>query len=131
MLICIICRPDHMPSCIVLVKSGTIFKVRKKTELSQGCLAKYISMIKVWLSALKTDYSADSKIHIFCLFLSLEFEKLPSELGYRTRAIITRGLYLFYPIFHCGLYLREVYIAERLVITWFFFHLKSPEKKIE
>ena len=36
---------------------------------------------------------------------------------YRTRAIITRGLYLFYPIFHCGLYLREVYTAERLVIS--------------
>ena len=36
---------------------------------------------------------------------------------YRTRAIITRGLYLFHPIFHCGLYLREVYIVERLVFT--------------
>ena len=34
---------------------------------------------------------------------------------YRTRAIITRGLYLFYPIFHCGLYCRAVYIVERLV----------------
>ena len=48
---------------------------------------------------------------------------------YRTRAIITRGLYSFYPIFHCGLYLRAVYTAERLVITWLFFHLRSPEKK--
>ena len=47
---------------------------------------------------------------------------------YRTRAIITRGLYLFYPIFHCGLYLRAVYTAERLVFTWIFFHLKSPQK---
>ena len=37
--------------------------------------------------------------------------------NYRTRAIITRGLYFFYPIFHCGLYLRAVYTAERLVIT--------------
>ena len=36
---------------------------------------------------------------------------------YRTRAIITRGLYLFYSIFHCGLYSRAVYTAERLVIT--------------
>ena len=51
---------------------------------------------------------------------------------YRTRAIITRGLYLFHPIFHCGLYLREVYTAERLVISWIFFHLaKSPKKKKE
>ena len=45
---------------------------------------------------------------------------------YRTRAIITRGLYLFYPIFHCGLYLRAVCTAERLVFTWIFFHLKLP-----
>ena len=46
---------------------------------------------------------------------------------YRTRAITTRGLYLFYPIFHCGLYLRAVYTAERLVFTWIFFHLWSPQ----
>ena len=32
------------------------------------------------------------------------------------RAIITRGLYLFYLIFHCGLYSRAVYIAERLIL---------------
>ena len=37
------------------------------------------------------------------------------SLIYRTRAIITRGLYSFYPIFHCGLYCRAVYTAERLV----------------
>ena len=49
---------------------------------------------------------------------------------YRTRAIITRGLYLFYPIFHCGLYLRAVCTAERLVITWIFFHLRSPHSKL-
>ena len=48
---------------------------------------------------------------------------------YRTRAIITRGLYLFYPIFHCGLYSRAVYTAERLVITWFFFHLVSTKNR--
>ena len=39
---------------------------------------------------------------------------IPSK--YRTRAIITRGLYFFYLIFHCGLYSRAVYIAERLVL---------------
>ena len=53
-------------------------------------------------------------------FNSLTNATSPSELVgsiYRTRAIITRGLYLFYPIFHCGLYLRAVYTAERLVIT--------------
>ena len=53
------------------------------------------------------------------------------ENKYRTRAIITRGLYLFYPIFHCGLYLRAVYTAERLVITWFFFSSKVTTKKSE
>ena len=34
----------------------------------------------------------------------------------------------FYPIFHCGLYCRVVYIAERLVLPWIFFHLKSIQK---
>ena len=33
---------------------------------------------------------------------------------YRTRAIITRGLYFFYPIFHCGLYCREVTVTDSL-----------------
>ena len=32
------------------------------------------------------------------------------SLKYRTRTIITRGLYIFYSTFHCGLYCR----AERL-----------------
>ena len=36
---------------------------------------------------------------------------------YRTGAIIIRGLYFFYPIFHCGLYCRAVYIAARLVYS--------------
>ena len=36
---------------------------------------------------------------------------------YRMRAIITCGLYIFYPNFHCGLYCRAVYNAE-----WFIFH---------
>ena len=48
---------------------------------------------------------------------------------YCTGTIISRGLYNLYPIFHCGLYCRAVYIAERLVLPWFFFHLKSPQKK--
>ena len=54
---------------------------------------------------------------------------------YRTRAIITRGLYLFYLIFHCGLYSREVYIAERLVLQgnfsgpWFLKNSSNVAKK--
>ena len=33
---------------------------------------------------------------------------------YRTRAIISRGLYIFYNIFHCGLYCRAVTITINL-----------------
>ena len=33
---------------------------------------------------------------------------------YHTRAIISRGLYIFYPIFHCGLYCRAVSITDIL-----------------
>ena len=33
---------------------------------------------------------------------------------YRTRAIITRGLYIFYPNFHCGLYCRAVSVTDNL-----------------
>ena len=39
---------------------------------------------------------------------------MPSENMYRTSAIISRGLYIFYPIFHCGLYCRAVSIADNL-----------------
>ena len=35
-------------------------------------------------------------------------------LVYRTRAIITRGLYIFYPIFQCGLLSRAVNITDKL-----------------
>ena len=37
-----------------------------------------------------------------------------SQLRYRTHAIITRGLYIFYPIFHCGLYCRAVSVTDNL-----------------
>ena len=36
---------------------------------------------------------------------------------YRTCTIITRGLYNFYPIFHCGLYCRRVSVTENLCTT--------------
>ena len=36
------------------------------------------------------------------------------SLDYRTSAIITRDLYIFYPIFHCGLYCRAVSVADNL-----------------
>ena len=48
---------------------------------------------------------------------------------YRTRAIITRGLYLFYPIFHCGLYFRAGYIAERFELQGNFFEPQNRDLK--
>ena len=46
----------------------------------------------------------------------------PTCLGnYCTCAIITRGLYIFYSIFQCGLYCRAVYNAERLIFHDSFF----------
>ena len=33
---------------------------------------------------------------------------------YRTRSIITRGLYIFYHIFHCGLYCRAASVTDNL-----------------
>ena len=38
---------------------------------------------------------------------------IPSN-TYRTCAIITRGLYIFYPIFHCSLYCRVVSVTDNL-----------------
>ena len=37
-----------------------------------------------------------------------------NQTKYRTRAIKTRGLYIFYPIFHCGLYCRAVSVTDNL-----------------
>ena len=54
--------------------------------------------------------------------------RISRKFKYCTRAIITRGLYFFHPIFHRGLYLRAVYTAERLVFAWIFFHLRLPQK---
>ena len=36
---------------------------------------------------------------------------------YRMRTIIPRGLYIFYSIFHCGLYCRAVSITEIYVLN--------------
>ena len=35
---------------------------------------------------------------------------------YHTRAIISRGLNIFYPIFHCGLYSKAAYITTVYVL---------------
>ena len=44
---------------------------------------------------------------------------------YRMRAIITRGLYILYHIFLCGLYCRAVYDAEQLIFHNYFFVTKN------
>ena len=48
----------------------------------------------------------------------LETKPVPSNkfllFVYRTGAIITRGLYIFYPVFHLGLYCRAVSITDNL-----------------
>ena len=40
-----------------------------------------------------------------------------SKSTYRTRAIITRGLYILYPIFHCGLYCRAISVTDNYVLN--------------
>ena len=42
------------------------------------------------------------------------FVRVGHETTYRTRAIISRGLYIFYPIFHCGLHSKVAYITDSL-----------------
>ena len=55
------------------------------------------------------------------------------NLIYCTRAIISHGLYIFYPIFQFGLYCRAVYNSERLIFCDSFnlAFLKTPYKSQE
>ena len=46
------------------------------------------------------------------------------ENKYHTGAIITRSLYIFYPIFNCGLYCRAAHNAERLIFHDYFCSFK-------
>ena len=45
---------------------------------------------------------------------------IDESIMYCTHAIISRGLYFFKPIFHCGLYFRAAYTAERLIFLFHF-----------
>ena len=49
-------------------------------------------------------------MHIFVVFLE-----------YHTCIIITRGLYIFYPIFHCSLDCRSVLLQTIFVLNKYFF----------
>ena len=45
---------------------------------------------------------------------AVEFPRKEDKIRYRTRTIICRGLYIFYPIFHFCLYCRAVSITDSL-----------------
>ena len=47
---------------------------------------------------------------VLCFF----FDTFQMFFAYCKRAIITRSLYIFYPIFHCGLYCRAVNVTDNL-----------------
>ena len=72
-------------------------------------------------------------IHFYLLLFRIMTGSLHNEIFgfekfiYQTHAIINRRLYIFYPIFHCGLYCRAVYNAERLIFHGSFFS-KSRQK---
>ena len=46
----------------------------------------------------------------------MSIELKTDKLGITTRVIIIRGLYIYYPIFHCGLYCRAVSVTDNLCI---------------
>ena len=71
----------------------------------QGFLINYLSKISI--------FSCFTHETFLCEMASSK-NKLYIYSTYRTRAIITRGLYIFYPIFHCGLYCRAVSITDNL-----------------
>ena len=48
-----------------------------------------------------------------CVYI-VEIQAVEIWHNYRTPAIIIRGLYIFYPIFHCGLYCRAVSVTDNL-----------------
>ena len=60
----------------------------------------------------------------------LKWSFLIKTITYRTHTIIIRGLYIFYPIFHCGQYYRVIYDAEQLIFHDFFYltFTKTPSK---
>ena len=78
-------------------------------------LMNFLNLV-IWVTCKQNNFREES-------FLLIALSSILTLITYRTRAIITRGLYF---IFHCGLYSREIYIAEQLVLQgnfsepWFF-----------
>ena len=68
------------------------------------------------------EYSAESFYSVTYVNINYSVKYSNVDSKYRTRAIITRGLYTFYPIFHCGLYSKAAIIADNLCTKkWYFF----------
>ena len=93
----------------VLKNSGT--KAITQPWTHQTCNLKYMSQCNFFFQT--TTNLGDwipTKVISACLHAYLSMNTLLEILyyRYRTRAIISRGLYIFYPIFHCGLYCRAV-----------------------
>ena len=100
--------------CTVLAVSVLYFKKKHWNRLRENSKIRHF-VISSHLFYWHANHISDTyKYILFCLC------HFPN---YRTRAIITRGLYLFNLIFHCGLYCRAVYIAERLVFSSIFFQV--------
>ena len=59
-----------------------------------------------------------------CFFALLPLKQIMIYKIYHIRSIISRDLYIFYPIFHRGLYCRAVYNAERLTFHDLFLEQK-------
>ena len=93
---------------------NTVGTMRIQEQTSFLSLASFISHCLQFLKfIIWTNCFNDSGYNLElkeCLIL----ENCEMYFVYRTRAIITRGLYILYLIFYCGLYSREVNVADSL-----------------
>ena len=88
-------------SCIVLFETDYRPNDHKTSQRARSSLIR-----NALLSQLGETISGVS-------FLVLRFYTLKRD-TVRTHAIISRGLYIFYPIFHSGLYCRAVSVTNNL-----------------
>ena len=100
--------------------------------------AKFGIDLGTWQTINTKTITIDIRVNLISLLLSaapitvcplkqLHFTRL----NYSMRAIISRGLYIFYPIFHCGLYCRAVYNAERSIFHDSFFIQVATKNRID
>ena len=96
------------------------YQIKMQISLCRQCICvtfQYVHILIMIQTAISKPYSIPTQKD--------NAERNGYENRYRTRAIITRGLCIFYPIFHCGLYCRVVYNAKRLIFHDFIFSSKS------